>query len=81
MDTGVADQIATKAGPTNVVPFDLIGPGRKRLGRSIVVVATLGSSAHCIRILYKTEATARFETWRPLVYAYMFWGVASASAR
>ena len=43
-----------------------------------MAVATLGLLAIiAVQILYKTEVDAiGFETWRPVVYAYMLWGVA-----
>ena len=75
----MADQtLPTNAWPANAVPSDLIAPGRKRLGRVLMVVATLGLLAIiAVQILYKTEVDGfGFETWRPVVYAYMLWGVA-----
>lgn len=64
--------------PADADPSDLISPGRKRLGWALMAVATLGLLAVIVlEILYKTEAdTIGFETWRPVVYAYVLWGVA-----
>lgn len=76
---GVADQTSTtNAWPANSVPTDLIPPGRKRLGWALMAVATLGLLATIlVQILYKSEVdTIGFETWRPVVYAYVLWGVA-----
>lgn len=76
---GVADQTSTtNAWPANSVPDDLIPPGRKRLGWALMAVATLGLLATIlVQVLYKSEVdTIGFETWRPVVYAYVLWGVA-----
>lgn len=76
---GVADQTSTtNAWPANSVPTDLIPPGRKRLGWALMAVATLGLLATIlVQVLYKSEVdTIGFETWRPVVYAYVLWGVA-----
>ncbi|CAH2399009.1 Binding-protein-dependent transport systems inner membrane component [Mesorhizobium ventifaucium] len=75
----VADQtLPTSAWPANAAPSDLISPGRKRLGRALMAAATLGLLAViAVQILYKTEVdTIGFETWRPVVYAYVLWGIA-----
>nr|WP_244730385.1 sugar ABC transporter permease [Mesorhizobium sp. 113-3-3] len=75
----VADQILpTNDWPANAVPSDLIPPGRKRLGWAVMAAATLGLLATIlVQILYKSEVdTIGFETWRPVVYAYVLWGVA-----
>lgn len=68
--------IATPAG------FDLIDqgvtPARKRLGRLLMAVATAGLLA--VLLLQFLDATNRlavgFENWRPLLYAYVLWGIA-----
>ena len=73
----MADQTSTAdAWPASAA--DLIPPGRKRLGRARVAVAALGLLAIiAVQILYKSEAsTIGFETWQPVVYAYLLWGVA-----
>ncbi|TIP98370.1 MAG: sugar ABC transporter permease, partial [Mesorhizobium sp.] len=68
----------TSAWPANAAPADLISPGRKRIGRALMAAATLGLLAViAVQILYKTEVnTIGFETWRPVVYAYVLWGIA-----
>lgn len=73
----MADQTSTAdAWPASAA--DLIPPSRKRLGRALVAVATLGLLAIiAVQILYKSEvSTIGFETWQPVVYAYLLWGVA-----
>ncbi|PBB28146.1 sugar ABC transporter permease [Mesorhizobium sp. WSM4312] len=75
----LADQILpTNDWPANAVPSDLIPPGRKRLGWAVMAAATLGLLATIlVQILYKSEVdTIGFDTWRPVVYAYVLWGVA-----
>ncbi|TRC89833.1 sugar ABC transporter permease [Mesorhizobium sp. WSM4310] len=75
----LADQILpTNDWPANAVPSDLIPPGRKRLGWAVMTAATLGLLATIlVQILYKSEVdTIGFDTWRPVVYAYVLWGVA-----
>lgn len=75
----VADQILpTNDWPAKAVPSDLIPAGRKRLGWAVMAAATLGLLATIlVQILYKSEVdTIGFETWRPVVYAYVLWGVA-----
>ncbi|MER9948927.1 sugar ABC transporter permease [Mesorhizobium sp. M0047] len=70
--------LPTDAWPADAAPYDLISPSRKRLGWALMAAATLGLLAViALEILYKTEAdTVGFETWRPVVYAYVLWGVA-----
>ncbi len=70
--------LPTNDWPANAVPSDLIPPGRKRLGWALMAAATLGLLATIlVQILYKSEVdTIGFETWRPVVYAYVLWGVA-----
>ncbi|RWH79133.1 MAG: sugar ABC transporter permease [Mesorhizobium sp.] len=75
----MADQtLPTSVWPANAVPSDLISPGRKRLGRALMAAATLGLLAViAVQILFKTEVnTIGFETWRPVVYGYVLWGIA-----
>ena len=59
-------------------PLDLIPASRKRLGRFIMIIATLGLLAALIlQSLYKYGATTvGFENWQPLIYAYVLWGAA-----
>ncbi|MGX5841345.1 carbohydrate ABC transporter permease [Mesorhizobium sp. ArgA1] len=73
----MADQ-TTNEWPANAGPADLISPGRKQLGLAVMALATLGLLAViALQILYKSEVTALgFETWRPIVYAYVLWGMA-----
>ena len=73
----MADQ-TTNAWPANAGPADLISPSRKRAGFALMAAATLGLLAViALEILYKSEITTLgFETWRPIVYAYVLWGVA-----
>ncbi|RUT98120.1 sugar ABC transporter permease, partial [Mesorhizobium sp. M7A.T.Ca.TU.009.01.3.2] len=73
----MADQTSTaNQWPADAGPSDLISPGRKRLGWTLMAVATLGLLATIVlEILYKGSAdTIGFETWRPVVYAYVLWG-------
>ncbi|RWB52251.1 carbohydrate ABC transporter permease [Mesorhizobium sp.] len=73
----MAEQISTaNAWPAN--PADLIPASRKRLGWGLLAIATLGLLAIIVvQILYKTEmSTTGFDTWRPVIYAYVIWGIA-----
>ncbi|TPN48607.1 MULTISPECIES: sugar ABC transporter permease [unclassified Mesorhizobium] len=75
----MTDQTSTaNQWPADAGAYDLISPARKRLGWALMAAATLGLLAIIVlEILYKTEAgTVGFETWRPVVYAYVLWGVA-----
>ncbi|MER8810729.1 sugar ABC transporter permease [Mesorhizobium australicum] len=75
----MADQTSTATRwPADATPYDLIPPGRRRLGWALMAIATLGLLATIVlQILYKTEVDPiGFETWRPVVYAYVLWGVA-----
>ncbi|MBZ9741880.1 MULTISPECIES: carbohydrate ABC transporter permease [unclassified Mesorhizobium] len=75
----MADQTSTATRwPADAAPYDLIPPRRRRLGWALMALATLGLLATIVlQILYKTEVdTIGFETWRPVVYAYVLWGVA-----
>lgn len=78
-DRTLADQtLSTSEWPAGAVPSDLIPRSRKRLGWALMAAATLGLLAViALQILYKSEVdTIGFETWRPVVYAYVLWGVA-----
>lgn len=57
-----------------------IPANRKAAGRGLVVLASLGLAAvFLLQLLDETEAVAiGFETWRPLLYAYLLWAVALA---
>ncbi|MCZ8545213.1 sugar ABC transporter permease [Mesorhizobium qingshengii] len=75
----MADQTSTaNQWPADAAPYDLISPARKRLGWALMAAATLGLLATiALEIQYKTDTGAiGFETWRPVVYAYVLWGVA-----
>lgn len=75
----MADQtVSTNAWPANAAPSDLIPPGRKRFGWGLMAIATIGLLATIgLQILYKTDVDGiGFETWRPVVYAYVLWGIA-----
>ncbi|TIT76001.1 MAG: sugar ABC transporter permease, partial [Mesorhizobium sp.] len=75
----MAEQTSTaNAWPANSTPADLIPPGRKRLGWALMIAATLVLLAAIVmQILYKTEVdTIGSYTWRPVVYAYVLWGIA-----
>ncbi|MBA3446775.1 MAG: sugar ABC transporter permease, partial [Pseudaminobacter sp.] len=63
--------------PAVASAIDLIPAGRKRLGRTVILLGWLGLlGTLAVQILYKSGVTAfGFETWRPLVYAYILWGV------
>jgi multiple sugar transport system permease protein len=58
--------------------LDTIAPGRKKLGRAIMALATAGLAlVALLQILYAAGAIGfGFSTWRPLLYAYILWGVA-----
>ncbi|MER9564223.1 sugar ABC transporter permease [Mesorhizobium sp. M0571] len=74
----MADQtLSTSEWPANAVPSDPIPRSRKRLGWALMAVATLGLLAViALQILYKADIDAvGFETWRPIVYAYVLWGI------
>lgn len=78
-DRTLADQtLSTSEWPAGAVPSDLIPRSRKRLGWALMAAATLGLLAViALQILYKSEVdTIGFDTWRPVVYAYVLWGVA-----
>ncbi|MHA6644905.1 carbohydrate ABC transporter permease [Mesorhizobium sp. A623] len=64
--------------PANAATGDLIPPGRRRLGRALMVLATACLLATIlVQILYRAGSIGfGFDTWRPIVYAYVLWGVA-----
>ncbi|MGC2811369.1 MAG: sugar ABC transporter permease, partial [Bradyrhizobium sp.] len=51
--------------------------GRKKLGRSLVALASLGALVLLlIQILHATGTIAAgFTTWRPILYAYLVWAI------
>ena len=55
-----------------------VSESRRALGRLLVVAATIALAAVALwQILYDTGATdLGFETWRPVLYAYLAWAVA-----
>jgi multiple sugar transport system permease protein len=57
-------------------PYGQVPDANKRLGRFILVGASLVLLATLlIEILYKSGASSfGFETWRPVLYAYVLWG-------
>jgi multiple sugar transport system permease protein len=58
--------------------YDQVPAASKRLGRFILIGATLALLAILlIEILFKSGAsTLGFETWRAVLYAYILWGIA-----
>ncbi|KRB49312.1 sugar ABC transporter permease [Rhizobium sp. Root708] len=54
-----------------------------RLGFGLLVVGTVTLSAMlALQVLYTLEIiTIGFDTWRPVVYAYVFWGVMLCASR
>ncbi|MEX0696076.1 MAG: sugar ABC transporter permease [Dongiaceae bacterium] len=55
-------------------------PTRVAAGKRLIVIASaLFGAVALAQILFKLDLTTRgFETWRPVVYAYLLWGVAFA---
>ena len=60
-----------------VVSFD-IAAGRKRLGRALILVASLGFAGVFLAQLLDALGVLAigFENWRPVLYAYVAWAVA-----
>ncbi len=58
--------------------LDTITPGRRKLGRLLMALATAGLAVVAlVQILYAAGTIGfGFSTWRPLLYAYVLWGVA-----
>jgi multiple sugar transport system permease protein len=56
---------------------------RRRAGRALVLVATLAFAAILlVQILFDSGAIAvGFDDWRPVLYAYLVWGVALGAAQ
>ena len=61
----------------------LVPAGRRRAGRSLILFATLAFAAVLlIQILFDSGAVAvGFADWRPVLYAYLLWGVALGAAQ
>ena len=60
-----------------------LSPARLAAGRAILLAASLGLVAMLVvQVLDKTGTIAiGFETWRPLLYAFVFWSIAIAVAQ
>jgi len=60
------------------VASDHLPAGRRSAGRALVALASLGLAAILlIQVLYTTGVIAiGFETWRPVLYAFVLWSVA-----
>jgi len=60
-----------------------ISANRKNAGRAILAVASLGLAAIAlIQLLYATEMSVTgFDSWRPVLYAFVVWGLALAVAQ
>ncbi len=74
-DDCVADRIPTA---DDWIEFDPIRPARRRGGKALIVLASLllaAAIAVQIRHVYGASEVG-FDTWRPVVYAYVLWGAA-----
>ena len=62
------------------VGIEHIPLSRKRVGQGIILLASFFLVVVIfVQILYKTETiTVGFDTWRPVLYAYLLWAVALA---
>ncbi|HEA69199.1 MAG TPA: sugar ABC transporter permease [Desulfobacterales bacterium] len=62
------------------IGIEHIPVSRKRVGRGMILLAALILVVvFLIQILYKTETiTVGFDTWRPVLYAYLLWAVTLA---
>ncbi len=62
------------------VGIENIPISRKRIGKGLIILASLNLVAFVlIQILYRTDSiSVGFETWRPILYAYIFWAVCLA---
>ena len=60
------------------ITYDHIPANRRSAGRTLIWAASLMFAAVLlVQILYRTGSIAfGFETWRPVLYAYVLWGVA-----
>jgi multiple sugar transport system permease protein len=63
--------------------FSTIAEGRRRLGRTIVIVATaVLFGAILAQFLYKNGSISfGFANWQPLIYIYVAWGIALGAAQ
>lgn len=57
---------------------DPVPPERRRLGRALMLIATLALAAIVLyQIFFRAGVTSTgFSNWRPVLYAYVAWGVA-----
>src|SRR4051794_19734043 len=64
--------------PADPAAAYIISEGRKTGGRVLIATATLGLAAIILyQMLFAAELTSSgFETWRPVLYAYVAWGIA-----
>ena len=62
------------------IGIEHIPVSRKRVGQGIILLASLILAAvFLIQVLYTADTiTVGFETWRPILYAYILWAVALA---
>ncbi len=62
------------------VGIEHISANRKRLGKGMILLASLFLAAVIlIQILHRTDTIALgFETWRPILYAYILWAICLA---
>jgi multiple sugar transport system permease protein len=74
MDNGTA----LTAAPADPAAAYIISEGRKTAGRVLIAAATLGLAAIILyQFLFAADVTSSgFETWRPVLYAYVAWGIA-----
>jgi multiple sugar transport system permease protein len=65
------------------VGIEDIPAGRKSVGRGMILLASLILVAVIlVQFLYKTEIiTLGFDTWRPVLYAYILWAAALAAGQ
>ena len=62
------------------VGIENIPVSHRRIGQGLIILASLNLVAFAlIQILYRTDTiTFGFETWRPILYAYILWAVCLA---
>jgi multiple sugar transport system permease protein len=65
-------------GPTTGFGSRYVSVGRRKAGRLLLLLASLALAAIAIlKLLYAAEVVPLgFETWRPVLYAYLAWSVA-----
>ncbi|WP_315918604.1 sugar ABC transporter permease [Mesorhizobium sp. SP-1A] len=63
--------------------FDPVSSGRKRVGKLLIVLASVLLAAAIVTQLLHIYGAAEFgfDTWRPIVYAYVVWGVALGASQ